>query len=52
MILDATGGKIWFDSVANIGTTFYVTLPLKGMTAKKGNKYMETGPFLHKLKRQ
>ena len=52
MILDATGGKIRFDSIENRGTTFYVTLPIEGMMAKKGNKYMETGSFLHKHNKQ
>lgn len=27
-------GKIWFDSDENVGTTFYVRLPLKGMLSK------------------
>lgn len=28
-------GKIWFDSEENAGTTFYVRLPLKGMSQKE-----------------
>ncbi len=27
-IVEASGGKIWFESKENIGTTFYVTLPM------------------------
>lgn len=26
-IIEANGGKIWFDSVEDVGTTFYLTLP-------------------------
>lgn len=37
-IIDYTGGKIWFDSVENQGTTFYVELPLQGMPKKSGSK--------------
>lgn len=33
-IIEKTGGRIWFDSKENSGTTFYVTIPLVGM--KKG----------------
>lgn len=35
-ILDMTGGKIWFSSAQNQGTTFFVTFPLIGHKPKKG----------------
>ncbi|MCK9352523.1 MAG: PAS domain S-box protein [Candidatus Pacebacteria bacterium] len=37
-VVEKGGGKIWFDSVENKGTTFYVTMPLSGMTALSGAK--------------
>ncbi len=38
MAIEATGGKIWFKSEPNKGTIFYLTIPIKGMLRKKGEK--------------
>lgn len=38
LIMDATGGKVWFVSKEGKGTTFYVWLPLSGMKKVKGDK--------------
>ncbi|MFA6365256.1 MAG: PAS domain S-box protein [Candidatus Paceibacterota bacterium] len=35
-VVDNAGGKIWFDSKEGKGTSFYVTIPLKGMRPKEG----------------
>lgn len=40
-IVENAGGKIWFESKENKGTTFFVTLPLKGMVKKEGAKKIE-----------
>lgn len=37
-ILDQSGSKIRFESKQNQGTTFYVSIPLTGMTKKAGTK--------------
>ena len=38
MLVEASGGKIWFDSEENKGTTFYFTLPLSGSEARSGER--------------
>ncbi len=37
-IMEQSGGKIWFESKENKGTTFYATIPFKGMKKKQGAK--------------
>ena len=37
-ILDNVNGKIWFESIENKGTTFFVCLPPTGMIKKEGTK--------------
>jgi signal transduction histidine kinase len=37
-VIETAGGKIWFESVAGQGTTFFVQLPAKGMVARAGVK--------------
>jgi len=41
LIVDYTGGRIWFESKENKGTTFFVEMPLSGMAAKEGTKKLD-----------
>jgi two-component system sensor histidine kinase VicK len=41
MVADLVGGKIWFESVENHGSTFYASLPLTGMSKKHGDRKLE-----------
>lgn len=40
-IVDQSKGKIWFKSVINKGTTFFIQLPVKGIDKKEGTKRLE-----------
>ena len=37
-VIERSGGKIWFKSIKDKGTTFFVELPESGMRTKKGDK--------------
>ena len=37
-IIDQSNGYIWFKSIENEGTTFFITLPASGMKKKEGSK--------------
>lgn len=38
MLADSMGGKVWFDSEENVGSTFYISIPLTGEKGRKGEK--------------
>lgn len=38
MIMVASGGKLWFESEEGKGSTFFASLPIKGMKARSGEK--------------
>lgn len=40
-IIEEFGGKVWFESKENQGSTFFATIPLKGVKAKAGSKGLE-----------
>lgn len=44
-IIDAAGGKIWFTSIENKGTNFYVKIPLKGKPKKGATKDLVTSNY-------
>jgi len=40
-VIEAFGGKIWFESQEDKGTTFYITIPLKGAKRIEGTRSLE-----------
>jgi len=40
-VIEQFGGKVWFESVESKGTTFFATIPIKGVEAKEGSKGLE-----------
>ncbi|MBD3251136.1 hypothetical protein GF380_01540, partial [Candidatus Uhrbacteria bacterium] len=41
-IVEAHGGRIWFDSIEDVGTTFYVSLPRGSAPVKKRKRSRPT----------
>jgi methyl-accepting chemotaxis protein len=40
-ILNQCNGKVWFKSIEDKGTTFYILMPVSGMIKKEGSKQLE-----------
>lgn len=38
MIVESSGGKVWFESKKNKGTCFFVEIPVKGMKMQEGER--------------
>jgi two-component system sensor histidine kinase VicK len=42
MVVEQCGGRIWFETKEGAGTTFYFTLPIKGVPYHEGNRSLIT----------
>lgn len=46
-IIEQSGGKLWFDSEENKGTTFYATLPIKGTKKEMRQRHFSSESKLY-----